>query len=346
MSKLDKYNGMIVSSYFKTVSDFIKFLFVCKKFVDNMEKFHYNPVPLTLRSISFFPKIETLCLYTPSDENFGVFSRHPNILRLLLQKPREFFKVRVLYDFDYFESLKYPSDKFDYKKLTFTYTDKDRIFKETTKNVVIPKTVKKLGTESFSSFYKLERVNIPPNVVFIGESCFKTCYNITTLTLPSNLTEIGAVAFATLESLKSIIIPKYITSLKAYTFADCRELVDVELPEHLEIIEKCCFNKCQKLQNVIIPNGVSEIGNNAFEGCAMSQISIPTCLKTIEKFTFYGCKNLVEVKGLECVITFKTFAFGGHTKLNKVEIDKTAILENDAFGEQINVVRIDSHQFK
>ncbi|ELP92392.1 leucine rich repeat containing protein BspA family protein, partial [Entamoeba invadens IP1] len=71
MCTIGSYHVMIVSKYFKTVEDFINLEFVCKKFNDNMEKFHYNPIPLTFKTLKYFPNIETLHLWNKDDDNFG-----------------------------------------------------------------------------------------------------------------------------------------------------------------------------------------------------------------------------------------------------------------------------------
>ena len=58
--KLDSYSLQIVSKYFETITDFINLEFVTKKARDNLEKFRYNPIPLSKKTAKFFPNIETL----------------------------------------------------------------------------------------------------------------------------------------------------------------------------------------------------------------------------------------------------------------------------------------------
>ncbi|ELP91398.1 hypothetical protein EIN_154750 [Entamoeba invadens IP1] len=62
---------MVVSKYFATIKDFINLEFVCKKYKNNMTKFHFNPIPVNKKTIKYFPNIETLNLWRQKDETFG-----------------------------------------------------------------------------------------------------------------------------------------------------------------------------------------------------------------------------------------------------------------------------------
>ncbi|ELP93760.1 hypothetical protein EIN_099510 [Entamoeba invadens IP1] len=64
MSQIDSYNMMIVSQFLKSLNDFIHIEFVCKKYKDNLSKFHYNPIPITRKTQKYFPNLETLHLYS------------------------------------------------------------------------------------------------------------------------------------------------------------------------------------------------------------------------------------------------------------------------------------------
>ncbi|ELP95285.1 hypothetical protein EIN_158150 [Entamoeba invadens IP1] len=71
MTRIDTFHGMVVSKYFSSMIDFINFTLVNTKFKDNMDMFHANPIPLTLKTFKFFSKIETLNLWSEEDESFG-----------------------------------------------------------------------------------------------------------------------------------------------------------------------------------------------------------------------------------------------------------------------------------
>ncbi|EAL44167.1 leucine rich repeat protein bspa family [Entamoeba histolytica] len=59
---------MIVSKYFKDINDFINLEIGIKRFRGNMERFHFNPIPLNQYSRRLFPNIETFHIYKEEDE--------------------------------------------------------------------------------------------------------------------------------------------------------------------------------------------------------------------------------------------------------------------------------------
>ena len=60
---LDNYCIFIASRYFETIEDHINLTFVSKRMRGNMEKFHYNPIAVTSKTLKFFPNTETLHRY-------------------------------------------------------------------------------------------------------------------------------------------------------------------------------------------------------------------------------------------------------------------------------------------
>ena len=66
--QLDLYTIFIASRHFETIDDFINLEFAVKRFVGNMTKFFYNPISIQEENIDFFPKAETLHLYTKEDQ--------------------------------------------------------------------------------------------------------------------------------------------------------------------------------------------------------------------------------------------------------------------------------------
>ena len=68
---LDNYCIFLSSKYCLSLEDHINLAFVCKRLQFNMDKFHYNPISLTDKTRKYFPNIETLHLYEPTDKPFS-----------------------------------------------------------------------------------------------------------------------------------------------------------------------------------------------------------------------------------------------------------------------------------
>ncbi len=68
-------------------------------------------------------------------------------------------------------------------------------FEKSIKTVSIPKTVLKIGKETFSRNLGLKSVYIPEGVKIIGDSAFSSCKNIKEIIIPESDAEIGESAF-------------------------------------------------------------------------------------------------------------------------------------------------------
>ncbi|EDR26300.1 hypothetical protein EDI_027180 [Entamoeba dispar SAW760] len=84
--KLGYNEIMITSMYFNDIKDFINLEIGIKRYRGNIERFHFNPIPLNEYSRRFFPNIETFHIYNENDEIF---------------KDGKIFKQVIWYQVDY-----------------------------------------------------------------------------------------------------------------------------------------------------------------------------------------------------------------------------------------------------
>ncbi|ELP83872.1 hypothetical protein EIN_050680, partial [Entamoeba invadens IP1] len=135
MCKLSGYHIMIVSKYFETIKDLINLELVCKKFSNNMKKFHFNPFPLNSKTLRCFPNIETLHLWSKKDENFGNgfminteyyedYEYENSENKTVLKK--EFYRIIVWFNVD-FETVDInKSRNIEFKNVTYTENDRKK----------------------------------------------------------------------------------------------------------------------------------------------------------------------------------------------------------------------------
>ena len=69
-NKLGPYQLMVASQYFNDINDFKHLELATPTAKDNMEKFHFNPIPLNQDTIKYFTQLETLHAYYKGDEEF------------------------------------------------------------------------------------------------------------------------------------------------------------------------------------------------------------------------------------------------------------------------------------
>jgi uncharacterized repeat protein (TIGR02543 family) len=158
-------------------------------------------------------------------------------------------------------------------------------------SVTIPPEVTTIGDYAFSGCSKLESVTLPSEIMTIGDYVFSGCSKLELVTLPENLKSIGIDAFYN-SGLKSIKIPDSVTNL-GYSYS---------YPDYV-------FTNCRSLENVIIGNGVTQL-RGTFDGCtSLTEITIPSSIKSIGSRSFYNCGSLEEITIPSSVENIGSYAF-------------------------------------
>ncbi|AEF87007.1 cell surface protein [Treponema primitia ZAS-2] len=74
-------------------------------------------------------------------------------------------------------------------------------------DIVIPKSVKKIGISAFASCYSLKNISFENGIEVIGDSAFTGCSNLIRISFPDSLKVIGAKAFSGCLKLVRITLP-------------------------------------------------------------------------------------------------------------------------------------------
>ncbi|ELP93753.1 hypothetical protein EIN_322460 [Entamoeba invadens IP1] len=259
---------MIVSKYFMFFSDFVNLEIVCKKFKGNMEKFHFNPIPLTNKTIKHFPSIETLNLWSEKDETFG------NHIKSIMPKKmvfseilKSFYRVRVFYPITYQDYLLNIKGVFMFFNVCYTQDNKNSFGK------VIPQSVTSLNINCYYNDNTLKSIDIPNQVSFIGGSCFYSCQNLVRVVLPNNLRVLQPYTFCQCNSLIDINIPNRVVSIGNSCFYNCKKLESVTLGNCVTSVGQQCFYCCKNLTKINTNNSIVEIGFEAFKYCDKLEIN-------------------------------------------------------------------------
>ncbi|GAT99586.1 hypothetical protein CL6EHI_102700 [Entamoeba histolytica] len=161
---------MIVSKYFEDINDFINLEMGVKRFQGNMERFHFNPIPLNQYSRKLFPNIETFHIYNEEDKIF---------------KEGRIFKYVIWYDVSYSKYLEEKEEMNEYKNIEYTKYDRKKY------GNTIPIEVNSLGINCFYECTSLQTINIPTSVIEIGDWCFYKCSSLISINIPSSITSFG-----------------------------------------------------------------------------------------------------------------------------------------------------------
>ncbi|EAL42758.1 leucine rich repeat protein, BspA family [Entamoeba histolytica HM-1:IMSS] len=320
---------MIVSKYFEDINDFINLEMGVKRFRGNMERFHFNPIPLNQYSRKLFPNIETFHIYNKEDEIF---------------KDGKIFKQIIWYKVNYSRYLLEKEEMNECKNIEYTKEDGEEY------GNTIPIEVNSLGNECFYGCDDIQSINIPTSISKIGDYCFYECSSLKTINIPTSVIEIGNRCFYECLSLKSIEIPTSVIEIGYECFRWCLSLKSIEIPTNVSKIGYDCFNFCTSLKSIniedvkyiseerifmnepvlisieipknlkmingkkikkkdinefIIPSTITKIGECCFYECtSLTSINIPTSVSTIGDYCFYECSSLKTINIPSSITSF------------------------------------------
>ncbi|ELP89932.1 hypothetical protein EIN_304760, partial [Entamoeba invadens IP1] len=217
MSRIDGYHIMIVSSYFTTIKDFITVEFVCKKYFDNLSKFHYNPIPISKQTRKYFSRLETLHLYSSNStklngENFHSIVFHYQVTFDELLNIKDLYKNNCIIKNG---DLKI-RNKLIFKNINIMA---DQIIHIPQKYLNCVRSV-----SCCDYHFSINLLEIPSFVTSLNTSSF-ACKTITSVKLPQNLKVLRSWAFYNVNHLKEIEIPKSVTFIGRNCFCHCTNLV-------------------------------------------------------------------------------------------------------------------------
>ncbi len=188
------------------------------------------------------------------------------------------------------------------KELSFdpntTMTSLIRTFRNCTalETVHLPQSVTLLeGT--FQGCSKLNSIVLPNAVENVSYSTFDGCTSLSSIVLPNSVTEIGNNAFAR-SGLTSITIPESVGTIGSGAFAGCKSLATIELAgsnQHFAVEDNILYSKDKKTLiqcpgskagTFVVPNFVETIGERAFAGCQLEELTIPENVSSIKGSAF------------------------------------------------------------
>ncbi len=213
--------------------------------------------------------------------------------------------------------------------------------------VNLNKGLETIGVEAFA-LTAISEITIPASVKTIEQGVFFGCSNLTTVTLNEGLTTIGSFAFEA-SAITSIHIPASVTTIGSNPFLSCAQLTEITVAEgqsNFTVIDGVLYSvkkdnpahlisypMGKAAASLTVPDGVTSIGIDAFSHSAVTAVTLPASLTTLQNFAFYDCRNLTTVtlnEGLE-YIGIKAFAC---TAISEITIPASVVtIDENAFAE-------------
>ena len=219
-------------------------------------------------------------------------------------------------------------------------------------SVVLPDTIEEIESGSFSGCVNLKRVKMPYFLRTLGNGAFSGCSSLTQIKLPPLIENIGEGIFSGCDSLtqismvedinypykvennclirrqdnalisgcKTSVIPNYIKSLEYAAFDKLKTLKQITIPESVEKIDWCVFQKTG-LTQIHIPSGVRSIGRDAFSDCVdLKEVTFSEGVESLEGTAFGDCTNLTNISFPASLKRVDGSTFLGCTNLEKISV--------------------------
>ena len=180
--------------------------------------------------------------------------------------------------------------------------------KKDIRSVVLDNRITHIGDYAFDKCTNIESVRytgytgnagvaLPESVTTIGVHAFSDTGVTGTLKLPEHLTEIDSSAFYHCGKLNGELkLPDTVKEIGGFAFNSCGFTGKLELPASLEKIGNDAFESCSGLTGKLtFPSKMNEIDFSIFHETGITEVVIPSSIKTVRDFAFDSCMNLKKV---------------------------------------------------
>lgn len=181
-------------------------------------------------------------------------------------------------------------------------------YKKDIRSVVLDNRITHIGNYAFDKCTNIESVRytgytgnagiaLPESVTTIGVHAFSDTGVTGTLKLPEHLTEIDSLAFYHCGKLNGELkLPDTVKEIGGFAFNSCGFTGKLELPVSLENIGNDAFESCSGLTGKLtFPSKMNEIKSSIFHETGITEVVIPSSIKTVRDFAFNSCMNLKKV---------------------------------------------------
>lgn len=168
----------------------------------------------------------------------------------------------------------------------------------------------------------IRSVVLDNRITHIGDYAFDKCTNIESVrytgytgnagvALPESVTTIGVHAFSDTGVTGTLKLPEHLTEIDSLAFYHCGKLNgELKLPDTVKEIGGFAFNSCGFTGKLELPVGLENIGNDAFESCSglTGKLTFPSKMNEIKSSIFHET-GITEVVIPSSIKTVRGFCF-------------------------------------
>ena len=195
--------------------------------------------------------------------------------------------------------------------------------------VSVPAEVTKIGEEAFRANQTLKSVKLPKNLETIGNGAFSYCSALQQVNIPDSVKEIGAGAFSCCTSLSSLSLGSGVEKLGSGILAGCSALQSVKVDKKNNSFTADNGNLYDRDMTCLYQYAMGKTADS---------YRLPDSVKKIDKYAFWGCRNLNTVELNSYITAIPGYAFSNCTSLENIRIPYSVkSIEAKAFEDCINL---------
>ncbi len=145
--------------------------------------------------------------------------------------------------------------------------------------------IEEIPTMMFAFCSQLRSINFPSTLKGIGNGAFEAC-SLTKAELPEGLEYVGDMVFENNKLTGAVSVPNSVKSIGAYAYAFNNNMTSFTCGTGLKRIERLGICAGEKLATVKLNEGLEFIGEQALCNLALTEITIPSTVDTVEKGAF------------------------------------------------------------
>lgn len=152
-------------------------------------------------------------------------------------------------------------------------------------DLVIPDEITVIHNHAFERYQYITSVSFPHDMEYIGREAFYECQGLERVSFAGDVDEIGTQVFYGCRNIATIDLGNKLSKTGDGMFSDCGDIEKLVIPSSVKVIDLQSFSSCN-FGELVLSEGIEEIRWGAFAYGSISEVRLPSTIKTINGVAF------------------------------------------------------------